>query len=72
MKLTSLIAALFVAVLVVGCSSPQDRAYKAQEKVHKERLKLIEDYQECINKAGDDTAKRESCEQYLRAADALK
>jgi hypothetical protein len=72
MKLSSLIAVLFTAFLVVGCSSPQDRAYKAQEKVHKERLRLIDDYQKCIAKAGEDAAKRESCEQYLRAADALK
>lgn len=65
-----LLAAISVAFL--GCSSPQDRAYEAQEGVHNERLALVEKYQECLKEAGDDTAKAETCEQYVKAAEALK
>ena len=58
--------------LTLGCASPQDKAYQAQEKVHKERLKLIEKYQKCMKDAGEDKAKAEACDQYLKAAEALK
>ncbi|MFC1823138.1 hypothetical protein ACFL9T_10555 [Thermodesulfobacteriota bacterium] len=58
--------------LTLGCASPQDKAYKAQEKVHEERLKLVEKYQKCMKDAGDDQAKAQVCDQYLKAAEALK
>ena len=58
--------------LTLGCASPQDKAYEAQEKVHEERLKLVEKYEECMKNAGDDKAKAELCNQYLKAAEALK
>lgn len=58
--------------LTLGCASPQDKAYKAEEKVHNERLKLVEQYQQCLKDAGDDKLKSEACEQYLKAAEALK
>ena len=65
---------LFASVLLftLGCASSQDKAYKAQEKVHKERLKLIEDYKKCLQKAGSDKAAAEACDSYLKAAEALK
>ena len=67
---------VFVLTLAIGafasCSSPQDKAYKAQEKVHTERLKLVDEYKKCLKKAGDDKMKIEACDQYLRAAEALK
>lgn len=58
--------------LTLGCASSQDKAYKAEEKVHNERLKLVEEYQQCLKEAGDDKLKSEACEQYLKAAEALK
>ena len=67
---------VFLLALIVGttlaCSSPQDKAYKAQEKVHKERLKLVEQYKKCLKEAGEDKQKIEACDQYLKAAEALK
>ena len=67
---------IFLLALAVGttlaCSSPQDKAYKAQEKVHKERLKLVEKYEKCMKDAGEDEEKKKACEQYLKAAEALK
>jgi hypothetical protein len=67
---------MFLLALIVGmtlaCSSAQDKAYKAQEKVSKERLKLVDQYQKCIKEAGEDQQKKDACEQYLKASEALK
>ena len=69
----------FLFLLLAACSSPQDdaakaqeRSYDAQEKVATERLQLIEQYQTCISEAAGDALKIESCDSYLRAAEALK
>jgi len=64
---------LTTAVLVLmSCSSSQDKAYKAQENVHNERLALIDKYQKCLKSAGEDHEKIEACDQYLKSAEALK
>jgi hypothetical protein len=72
MKSISIILLAFAVGTTLACSTPQEKAYKAQEKVHKERLKLVEEYKKCLKKAGDDKEKIEACDQYLRAAEALK
>lgn len=72
MKLIRIVLLPFVVLVLLGCASPQDKAYEAQEKVHKERLDLIDKYQKCLKDAGDDKMKVETCDQYLKAADALK
>ena len=61
-----------VSLVLISCSSNQDKAYKAQEKVHNERLALVEKYQKCLEDAGDDNVKTEACDQYLKASEALK
>lgn len=61
-----------IALSLMSCSSPQDRAYKAQEGIHKERLALVEKYQKCLKDAGADNLKTEECDHYLKAAEALK
>ena len=65
--------------LMAACSSPQDRAakaqqgaYQAQEKVANERLELVNKYQTCVKEAGGNHQKVEACDSYLRAAEALK
>jgi len=50
----------------------QDKAYKSQEAVNKERLALIDKYKKCMKKADKNKEKEAQCEQYLKAADALK
>jgi cell division protein FtsL len=60
------------AIGLISCSSSQDRAYKVQKQVHEERLELVDEYKKCIEKAGDDKPKVESCDSYLKAAEALK
>ena len=72
MKSIRILFFVFVLGVVLGCASPQDRAYEAQEKVHKERLRLVEEYKKCVEKAGNDKQKLETCDQYLKAAEALK
>ena len=71
---------LFISVVVLGaCSSPADRASKAQEQSFKaqgniatERLDLVAKYQDCVEKASNDRQKIEACDSYLKAAEALK
>jgi hypothetical protein len=62
-----------------ACSSPEGRAaqaqegaYKSQQKVADEPLKLAHRYQACVNSAGGDKQKEAACESYPKAADALK
>jgi hypothetical protein len=61
--------------LLGGCSGAgraQKRAYRAEEAVSKERLRLIEDYQRCMRKADGDPMREDGCATYLRSAEALK
>ncbi len=73
-----IVNALFLlpaASLLVGCSGAgraQKRAYRAEEAVAKERLRLIEDYQRCMRKADGDPMREDGCETYRRSAEALK
>jgi hypothetical protein len=69
----------FLTVFAAGCSSPQDRAakaqeqsYEAQEEVARQRLELVDRYQTCVEEAAGDTQRVEACDSYLRAAEALK
>jgi hypothetical protein len=72
MKSIRILVLVFVLGLVLGCASAQDRAYEAQEKVYKERLRLVDEYQKCVERAGNDKQKVETCDQYLKASEALK
>ena len=72
MKSITVVVLSLVVGLTLACSTPQDKAFKAQERVHKERLKLVDEYKKCLQKAGDDNQKIEACDQYLKAAEALK
>ena len=66
------ICVLAVVILVAGCGSAQRKVNKSEAEVNKERLSLVEDYQKCIKKAGDDAEASEACDSYLNAAEALK
>jgi len=79
MKLLRALTIVFVVTLVVACGSAEKKAHKAQaksadyqSKIAQERLKLVEDYKKCINKAGEDKNKIEACDSYLKAAESLK
>ncbi len=65
--------------LLAACSSPEEDAAKAQKRsydalgaVAEERLKLVDEYRDCVGASGGDELKVEACDSYLRAAEALK
>ena len=77
-RLQTLVAIVCVGVLA-ACATPEEKAakaqqesYEAQEEVARERLELVEKYQDCVEEAAGDAQKAEACETYLRAAEALK
>lgn len=55
-----------------SASRAQAKSYKATESVAQERLRLVDEYQKCVKKAGSDSLKVEACDSYLKAAEALK
>lgn len=79
MKLTHFFLLFFVAISLSACGSSertsnraQAEASNTQAEVNNERLKLIEEYKKCTADAGADSAKAETCESYLKAANALQ
>ena len=53
--------------LLTACSTPQEdlleaqkHSYEAQEEVARERLELVEKYQDCVDDADDDQRKIEA------------
>ena len=72
MKLLRIFLVVIVAVAILACASAQDKAAKSQEEVNKQRLELVDKYDKCMKKAEGDKEKEAGCEQYLKAADALK
>ena len=79
MKFAQIFLIVLVALSIGACGNPEKKAHKAnakaskaEEQIHQERLKLVEQYKKCVEKAGEDQAKVEACDSYLKAADALK
>lgn len=72
MKLIHIFLLSLAAILLSACATPKERAYEAQEDVHNERLSLIEEYKDCLDDAGEDNAKAETCDSYLKVAEALQ
>jgi hypothetical protein len=72
MKAKQCLCVFAVLILIAGCGSAERKANKSVAKVNKERLSLIEDYQKCVDKAGEDQVKAEACETYRKSAEALQ
>jgi hypothetical protein len=72
MKVKQCLCVVAITILIAGCGSAERKANKSVAEVNKERLSLIEDYQKCVKKAGDDQAKAEACETYRKSAEALQ
>ncbi len=75
MMLRNPMLALALAALLAGCGggeAAQKRAYRAQEEVAKERLRLVEKYQECMKDARGDVFAEHACQTYRDSAEALK
>ena len=79
MRLHKTLICLTCLGLLAACSTPEEDAAKAQKRsydaigaVAEERLKLVDEYRECVKASGGDEIKVEACDSYLRAAEALK
>ena len=67
------------AVMMTGCASPEEKAAKAQMRaseadlqIKQERLKLLDEYKDCLDEAGADREKADECDRILKAVEALK
>jgi hypothetical protein len=72
MKILKAVCVAVAAVSLAGCASEQEKAAEAQKEVAERRLELVDEYQKCVKKAGDDQQKATACESYLKAAESLK
>lgn len=77
MNYAAMMCAVGTAVLVAACSTPQERAARAQEKSYKldaeikrERLNLLEEYKECVESKRPGTESQ--CDYLLKAAEAIR
>jgi hypothetical protein len=57
---------------LAGCTTDQERAVAADADFKEERLKILQNYQKCVDEAKQDEAKLKACEHYLKAIDAMK
>jgi hypothetical protein len=79
MQLVKVLFVIIIVMFIGACQSAERRSHRAQAKsseaqtkISQERLKLVDEYKKCVEKAGDDTAKVEACDSYLKAAESLK
>jgi hypothetical protein len=72
MKLVRIFMLVLVLVTMGACGRAERKANKAEADIRNERFRLVELYQKCVKKAGEDSARVEACDSYLKAADALK
>lgn len=88
MKRSSILAALAVLALMAACSSPQDKAAKADAEMTQKRMQLADDYKQCTEDAAafeqakkDGTADRvpperqktkADCDEIMKMMEALK
>ena len=68
MKLRNVFLAASVAALLSACgSSPEEELMEAQAEKTEEETRTMEEYRECVEDAGTDTAKLEACEYLIKA-----
>ena len=88
MKRAYFFAAMAVLVLMAGCSSPQDKAAKADAEMTKKRMQLADEYQKCTKKAAayedavkkgegesvrpEDQVATAQCDEIMKTMEALK
>ena len=72
MKAICIFTVALALMTFTACGSSERKANRAEARVHNERLKLVDQYKKCLKKAGEDKDKIEACDQYLKAAEALK
>lgn len=74
MKCSYIFAAVAVFGLMAACGgSPPKKADKADAKMMEKRMKLVDEYRECTEKAAaEDQVKMEQCDQIMKMIEALK
>ena len=88
MKRSFIFAAVAVFAFMAACSSPQDKAAKADAEMTEKRMQLADDYKQCTEDAAayeqakkDGTADRvptdrqktkEDCDEIMKMMEALK
>jgi len=72
MKFMKIFLVVIVAGVILACATAADKAHKSQTAVNKERLELIDQYKKCMKNAEKNKTEGTECEQYLKAAEALK
>ena len=63
--------AVLAALLLANTTGCILLAKPAVERVQK-RLSLVDDYEKCVKNAGEDNAKIEACDSYLKEAEAIQ
>jgi hypothetical protein len=71
MRWISILFICFLLVTSLSCGGAERKRNKSETAVNKEKLRLVEEYNKCMKKAGEDQAKMEACDKYRKAADAL-
>ena len=72
MKFMKIFLVVIVAGVILACATAADKSHKSQTAVNKERLELIDQYKKCMKNAEKNKTEGTECEQYLKAAEALK
>jgi len=60
------------SILLIACTSPQDRAAEANAQYTEEKTKTLKEYKSCIEDAGDDEKDLKACEALLKAVEAVE
>jgi uncharacterized lipoprotein YajG len=78
MRGSATLALLVALVFLAACASPAEKAAEAQERMAnsqneliQERLRLTEEHEKCVDKAGSDQVKMAKCDQILNRIQAL-
>jgi len=74
LKYIKLILIIFILAIsgLAGCTSGAERAAEADADFKEERLKILKNYQKCVDQHQGDTKMLQSCEHYLKAIDSMK
>jgi len=72
MVMRAVIFLFLSSILLIACTSPQDRAAEANAQYTEEKTKTLQEYKSCSEDAGDDEKKLQTCEALLKAVEAVE
>ena len=68
---TFLVVMIFFVVGLVGCSSPQKRQAEADAQIAEEKVKMMQQYNECLKKNEGQEDISAKCAHYREASEAF-